>query len=460
MSATLTFLGAAGTVTGAKFLLETAGARVLLDCGLFQGPRELRARNWESAVPGSTGLDAVLLSHAHVDHSGWLPRLAREGFRGPVYCTPGTADLLAIMLPDAARLEEEEAEFRNRAGATRYRPALPLFTEDDARQALALVRRVPFGERRDPARGVSARFLPGGHILGASIVDVGVGDRRLVYSGDLGRYDVPLLRDPARVEVADTLLVESTYGDRRHPADDGSPALVTAVQRAVERGGILLVPAFAVGRTQEILYLLRMLEDAGRIPRVPVYLDSPMATAATVVYALHTEEHDADLAQRASAGERPFAPARFHLSATPADSRRLNALDGPAIIVAGSGMATGGRVLHHLRQRLGDPRTTVLFVGFQAPGTRGRALADGADRVRIFGEDVAVRATVSTTDALSAHADRDGILRWLGGFARPPAATWIVHGEPGAAEALRAAIVKDLGWPGVGVAAAGARVAV
>jgi metallo-beta-lactamase family protein len=458
VSATLAFLGAAGTVTGAKFLVETAGARVLLECGLFQGPRELRARNWQPAVPAPSGLDAVVLSHAHIDHSGWLPRLAREGFHRPVFCTPGTADLLAIMLPDAARLEEEEAEFRNRTAATRYRPALPLFTEADAARALALVRRVPFGEAAAPARGVTARFLPGGHILGASIVELGVGERRLVYSGDLGRYGVPLLRDPAPVALADTLLVESTYGDRRHPDDDGTATLVAAVQRAVARQGVLLVPAFAVGRTQEILYLLRELEDAGRIPRLPVYLDSPMATAATAAYASQPEEPAAAPARRPPAGARPFAPARFHPSATAADSRRLNALDGPAIVIAGSGMATGGRILHHLRHRLGDARTTVLFVGYQAPGTRGRALVDGAERVRIFGEDVPVRAAVLTTDALSAHADRDGILRWLGGFARPPAATWIVHGEPPAAEALRAAIVKELGWGGVGVAADGARV--
>ncbi|HEU5320990.1 MAG TPA: MBL fold metallo-hydrolase, partial [Methylomirabilota bacterium] len=354
MSAALTFLGAAGTVTGAKFLLEAAGARVLVECGLFQGPRELRARNWAAPPVSPAGLDAVLLSHAHIDHSGYLPRLARDGFAGPVFCSPGTADLLRIMLPDAARLEEEEAEFRNRKGATRYRPALPLFTAGDAERALARLRPVPFDERFAPAAGVTAALHASGHILGAASVDVAVAGRRLVYSGDLGRYGVPVMRDPAPVDGADTLLVESTYGNRLHPADDGTPVLVRAVARAAERGGWLLVPAFAVGRTQELLYMLRGLEEEGRIPRLPVYLDSPMAIEATVAYARHPEEHDADAARVAAGGGRPFVPARFHLSRTGEDSRRLNGLAGPAVVIAGSGMATGGRILHHLRHRLPD----------------------------------------------------------------------------------------------------------
>lgn len=447
MTPSLTFLGAAGTVTGAKFLLHTTEARVLLECGMFQGLRALRERNWSPPPVEPASLDAVVLSHAHIDHSGYLPRLARDGFAGPIFCSPGTADLLGVMLPDAGRLQEEEAEYRNRAGATRHRPALPLFTEHDARRTLALLRPVAFEQGFAPALGLAARFLPSGHILGASIVEVTVDGRRLVYSGDLGRYDVPIMRDPPAVAAADTLLVESTYGDRDHPADDGTPVIVAAVQRAVERRGVLLVPAFAIGRTQDLLYRLRELESAGRVPTIPVYLDSPMAIDATAIYARHPEEHDAETAGVTSAGGRPFVPSHFHLCRTPEESRRLNDLDGPAAIIAGSGMATGGRILHHLRRRLPEPSTTVLFIGYQAAGTRGRALREGADRVRIFGADVAVRATILATDALSAHADRGELMRWLGGFGAPPAMTWCVHGEPAAAAALRDAIRTRLGWP-------------
>jgi len=455
----LTFLGAAGTVTGAKFLLEGGGARLLLECGMFQGLRELRDRNWQALPVAPRALDAVLLSHAHIDHSGYLPRLARDGFAGPIYCSPGTADLLRIMLLDAARLQEEEAEYRNRTGATRHAPALPLFDAGDAERALGLVRPVGFGQRFAPARGVEAAFRPAGHILGASIVEVTAAGRQVVYSGDLGRYGVPVMRDPASVESAGTLLVESTYGDRLHPAGDGTEAIEQAVGRAVAQRGLLLIPAFAVGRTQEILYRLRELEDAGRIPGLAIYLDSPMGIEATVVYARHTEEHDAAARRVTSEGGRPFVPARFHLSRSTEDSRRLNDLDGPAIVVAGSGMATGGRILHHLRRRLPDRRTTVLFVGYQAAGTRGRLLRDGADQVRIFGEEVPVRAAILVTDALSAHADRDEILRWLRGFRRPPATTYVVHGEPGAARALRDAVQGALGWR-CRVAEDGQRVAV
>jgi metallo-beta-lactamase family protein len=459
VTAGLTFLGAAGTVTGAKFLLEAAGARVLLECGMFQGPRVLRERNWAAPPVNPGHLDAVVLSHAHIDHSGYLPRLARDGFTGPIFCSPGTADLLRIMLPDAARLQEEEAEYRNRAGATRYRPALPLFTEADAERALSLLRPFQFEQAFAPAPGVVARLHSSGHILGASIVDVETEGRRVVYSGDLGRYGVPIMRDPAPVTAADTLLVESTYGNRDHPADDGTQVLVSAVRRAVEQRGILLVPAFAIGRTQGLLYLLRELEAAGRVPKIPVYLDSPMAIEATAVYARHPEEHDTETARLASGGGRPFVPARFHLSRTRADSKRLNEMDGPALIIGGSGMATGGRILHHLRRRLPDATATVLFVGYQAAGTRGRLLRDGAERVRIFGADVPVRATILATDALSAHAGQGELLRWLGGFDRPPSMTWCVHGEPPAAAALRDAIRARLHWS-CEVAADGAHITI
>ena len=446
MSPTLTFLGAAGTVTGSQHLLEDAGERMLMDCGLFQGLKELRARNWAPPRVDPRSLRAVVLSHAHIDHSGYLPRLARAGFSGPVFCTPGTADLLRVMLLDAARLQEEEADFNNRHRTSSHDPALPLFTTDDAQRVLTQVRAVDFDRTFSPAPGVEARISNSGHILGAGFIHCAIGGRRVVFSGDLGRYDVPIMRDPDPGVEADILLVESTYGDRLHAADDHSDKLASAVGRAAERNGWLLIPAFAVGRSQEILYDLRELERAGRIPELPVYLDSPMAIEATNLYARHSEEHDPELQRLVASGQQPFAPRRLSLCRSVEDSKRLNDAAGPGIIIAGSGMATGGRILHHLRRLLPNENTTLLFVGYQAAGTRGRLLRDGAPAVKMFGELVPVRARILASDAYSAHADRDEILRWLGGFTRAPATTYIVHGEPSAAQGLRDAIASRLGW--------------
>ena len=446
MSATLTFLGAAGgTVTGSKHLLEDGVSRLLLDCGLFQGLKALRERNWAPPPLDPTTLGAVILSHAHIDHSGYLPRLCRDGFGGPIYATSGTLDLLKVMLPDAAHLQEEEAAFANRHRTSKHDPALPLYTTADAERVLTQVKRVDFGEQFTPVPGVEARFAHSGHILGAGLVTCLIGGRRLVFSGDLGRYGVPIMVDPDPVPEADVLLVESTYGDRLHPPDDHADKLAAAVTRAAQEKGWLLIPAFAVGRSQEILYDLRRLEAAGRIPSLPVYLDSPMGIQATAIYAAHTDEHDAELKQTEGAGQRPFAPRLFHLSRTVEESKGLNT-DGPGVIVAGSGMATGGRILHHLKRLLPDPRTTVLFVGYQAAGTRGRLLRDGATTIKMLGETVPVRARIEVSDSYSAHADRGEILRWLAGFKRPPEATYVVHGEPEAATALRDAITSRLGW--------------
>ena len=447
MNPTLTFLGGAGgTVTGSKHLLENGTSRVLLDCGLFQGLKELRQRNWAPPPVDPRTLGAVILSHAHIDHSGYLPRLCRDGFTGPIYCTPGTHDLLKVMLPDAAHLQEEEAEFANRHRTSKHDPALPLYTIADAERALAQVKRVDFDRRFTPTLGVEAQFTPSGHILGAGLVTCEIGGRRLVFSGDLGRYDVPIMVDPEPVAEADVLLVESTYGNRVHPADDPTERLTAAVRRAVDQKGWLLIPAFAVGRSQEILYDLRELEKRGAIPSIPVILDSPMGIRATAIYAAHTEEHDAALTRVVAGGTAPFAPRHFRLAQTVDDSKRLNDTAGPGIIVAGSGMATGGRILHHLKRLLPDPKTTVLFVGYQAAGTRGRRLKDGAGEIRMLGVTVPVSATIMVSDAYSAHADREEILRWLGGFKRPPGITYVVHGEAGAAEALRDAIESRLGW--------------
>ena len=449
-SSSVTFLGAAGTVTGSKHLVVAGGRTVLLDCGLFQGLKELRLRNWAAPAVAPVAVEAVVLSHAHVDHSGALPLYVRLGFRGPIYATPPTQDLLRILLLDAAHLQEEEAAVANRYGYSKHHPALPLFTAEDAEAALAHVVAVPFGTTFPVVPGIEARFRRAGHILGAATVQVDVGGTTLVYSGDLGRRNRPLLRDPEPVTHADVLLVESTYGDRVHaPAPE--EALARVVREAAARGGALLVPAFAVGRTQELLWHLRVLEDAGKIPALPTYVDSPMAIAVTEVYARHTEEHDEALrALVAAEGER--LRRRVQLVRRVEDSKALNDLDGPAIIIAGSGMATGGRILHHLTRRLSDPRTTVLLPGFQAAGTRGRSLQDGARTLRMHGQDIPVRATVTVLDGLYAHADREELLDWLGHFAAPPR-THVVHGEPPAAEALADAIRTRLRWPSVAVAA-------
>jgi metallo-beta-lactamase family protein len=444
--ATLTFLGGAGTVTGSKYLIRTGtGRELLLDCGLFQGLKALRLRNWSPPPFRPADLAAIVLSHAHVDHSGWLPVVAREGFRGPILCTPGTEDLLGVLLLDAAKLQEEEAAAANRYGYSRHRPALPLFATEDAERALGLTAPRAYGTRFDVLPGVTARFRRAGHILGAATVELGVGGTALVFSGDLGRWQRPILRDPELVPEADVLLVESTYGDRVHEHDPEGE-LARIVRDAVARGGALVVPAFAVGRAQELLWTLRELEDAGRIPVVPVFLDSPMAIDVTAIYGRHPEDHDAEMAALLGSGGHPLATREFRLVRTPVESKALNALRGPMIVISASGMATGGRILHHLKQRLPDPATTVLLAGFQAADTRGRKLEDGARALRIHGTTVPVHATVETLDGLSAHADRDDLLRWLAGFRRPPRRVWVVHGEPAASASLAEAIRARFGW--------------
>jgi metallo-beta-lactamase family protein len=456
---TLLFAGGAGTVTGSKYLVTAGGRRVLLDCGLFQGLKPLRLRNWQAPPFDPAAIEAVLLSHAHLDHSGYLPLLVRNGFRGPIHCTAGTADLLPVLLLDAAHLQEEEAQRANRYAYSKHHPALPLFTARDAEAALRLIVPHPYGHRFKVTDTLSALFRRAGHILGAATVDVEIGTRplRLVFSGDLGRWNRPLLRDPELVPAADVLLVESTYGDRTH-APDAVARLAAVVNEAVARGGALIVPAFAVGRAQELVWTLRVLEEGGAIPSLPVFLDSPMAIDVSDIYCRHPEDHDLDTQQRRRAPGSPLACAQYTLVRTAAASKALNERHGPLIIIAGSGMATGGRVLHHLMHRLPDPHTTVLLPGFQAAGTRGRSLQDGARALRMFGQDVPVRARVVTLDGFSAHADRDEILRWARGFTRPPARVYVVHGEPAASQALAESLRHSLGWNAV-VAADGQGVA-
>ena len=448
--ATLHFLGAAGAVTGSKFLLSTPWAKVLIDCGLFQGPKDLKALNWQPFPVPPNQLDAVILTHAHLDHSGFLPKLIKDGYPRKVFCTSGTADLLSILLPDAGFLQEEEAQHANRKGWSRHRPALALFTMLDAQRALQRLRSVPYGKPREVAEGITVTFHPAGHIIGSSILEIVVeepdGKSVFVFSGDLGRLGTPLLKDPARLARADYLIVESTYGDRRHPDTPPAEALARVVNDAVRRGGMLLMPSFAVGRTQEVLYVLRELEDQGKIPVLDVFLDSPMAIDATTIALEHGEEFDAEALALLRQGVKLLAPRKLHLVRDSDQSRALNQLKGPGIILSASGMCTGGRIKHHLHQRLSNERTTVCFVGFQAAGTRGRAILDGAEEVWLYGSKVPVRAAVERIEGFSAHADQEHLMTWMRGFEAPPRRTFVVHGEPEASGALAGRIQDELGW--------------
>lgn len=451
MKAFLTFLGAAGTVTGSKHLLEVDGARVLVDCGLFQGLKALRERNWQPFPVEPASIDAVALTHAHLDHCGYLPRLVAAGFNGRIFCTSGTADLCRIVLPDAARLQEEDAENANRGGFSKHAPALPLFTSDDAARALTMLQPVGYERRMPLAPGLELEFLNAGHLLGSAYASVRADGLHVLFGGDLGRYGRPVLPDPSQVQEADVLLVESTYGDRSHPADDDGESLAAIVRDTASRGGRLIVPAFAIGRVEEVLYWIKRLEDEARIPALPVWVDSPMATEALRRYSGRLEELDPEMTPAGPLPRRyrevaAFATDRLQIVASPQQSRELVASRGSAIVISSSGMATGGRVLHHLAATLPRPENTVLFVGFQSAGTRGRLLLDGARTVRIHGRDVPVAARIARLDSMSAHADADEIMRWLRGFRRPPSATYIVHGEPAGSEALQRRISGELGW--------------
>ncbi|MBL9100941.1 MAG: MBL fold metallo-hydrolase [Myxococcales bacterium] len=448
MTASLTFLGGAGTVTGSKHLVEAGGRRVLLDCGLFQGLKSLRLRNWEPPVFDPVTLDAVVLSHAHLDHSGYVPLLVKHGFRGPIYCTPATAALLEIVLTDAAHLQEEDAARANRYHYSKHESALPLYTVDDVRRALDLVQTHTYHQPLAVAPGMRCMFRRAGHILGAATVEVVLDQpspQTLVFSGDLGRWNRPILRDPELVDEADILLVESTYGDRVHETNV-EESLARVLTETAHRGGAVIVPAFAIGRTQDLIWLIRKLEDEGKLPLLSVYLDSPMAIDVTGLYCRFPEEHNLDMRQLMDTRRCPLCCREYNLVRTVQGSKELAGRTGPMVIIAGSGMATGGRVLHHLKQRLPDHRTTVLLAGYQAAGTRGRSLQDGAATLRIHGQDIPVRARVETIHGLSAHADRQELLRWLRGFKRAPRQTYVVHGEPPAAEALAATIRAELGW--------------
>jgi metallo-beta-lactamase family protein len=469
--ASITFLGAAQTVTGSKYLLDTGTSKVFVDSGLFQGLKELRLRNWQNLPIAASEIAAIIVTHAHLDHCGYLPRLVAQGFRGRVFCTAGTLDLCRIVLPDAGRIQEEDAANANRHGFSKHAPALPLYTEADAFRAVSQLQPVGYDRPMPVTPDIEVEFINAGHLLGSSYARVRTGGRTILFGGDLGRFSRPVLPDPSTISEADYLLVESTYGDRVHQQDDNGTQLADVVNSTAQRGGRIIIPSFAIGRVEELIYWLKRLEEEKRIPVLPVFVDSPMAVDALARYTERLRELDPEMQPEARDEKAPHGPAdhndpreerqrharherqlcafcteRFRTISTAAESKQLTQSKMPAIVISASGMATGGRVLHHLKAALPDSRNTVLFVGYQAAGTRGRQLVDGDRTVKIHGEMIPVQARIALVESMSAHADSNEILRWLGGFTKPPRLTFIVHGEPAAMEALSGAIHAKLGW--------------
>jgi metallo-beta-lactamase family protein len=454
---TLTFLGAARTVTGSKHLLEAYGRRVLVDGGLFQGLKELRERNWQPLPVRADSIEAIVLTHAHLDHCGYLPRLVGQGFKGRIFCTPATAELTRVVLADAAKLQEEDAERANRKGYTRHRPALPLFTIQEAERAMTMLQPVGYERAIPVLPGVTVEFLGAGHLLGSAYARVRIEStgKTILFGGDLGRFSRPVLQDPSAPGEADVVLVESTYGDRVHEPDDEGRALASIIRETAARRGKLIIPAFALGRVEELLYWINFVEERRQIPVLPVYVDSPMAATVLDFYRKRLHELDPEMTREVPVnGTRAahelrlcaFCTRKLEVVTSIQKSRAVQESSEPSIVISSSGMATGGRVLHHLARALPDPRNTVLFAGYQAAGTRGRALRDGAKYTRIHGQEIPVAARIEALDSMSAHADSNEILQWLRGFPRPPALTCLVHGEPLPMDLLKARIERELHW--------------
>jgi metallo-beta-lactamase family protein len=472
------FLGAAGVVTGSKHLIhvDTGDGRplqVLVDCGLFQGQKEWRERNWQDLPVAAKTIDAVILTHAHLDHSGWIPRLVKQGFHGPIYATPPTIDLCSILLPDSGHLQEEDAAFYNKMKASKHHPALPLYTMEEAQQCMTLFHPVNFGETKQIGKQFVFRFVRAAHILGSSMVEITLNSNgrleKLLFTGDIGRVrntapaspKAGLVGDsgsdhsapgkvvhsgPTEGESCDYLVMESTYGNREHPHTDPRPELATLIRNTIHRGGSVVVPSFAVERTQKFLFLLKELMETGQIPRVPVHTDSPMAIKAVQIFLKHSEEFTPETKAMIAKYGSPLEWSNFHFDVTQDDSKKINESKSPMIIVSASGMVTGGRVLHHLMLRLPGPKNLVLFIGFQAPGTRGFTIKNGADSVKIFGQQVPIHAQIASLEQFSDHADTPELLEWLHTFTRAPKETFLVHGEPAAASQLRNAMTEALGW--------------
>lgn len=453
MDVRVKFLGGAGTVTGSKYLLYLDDRLILVDCGLFQGLKSLRLLNWDEFPVEPSEISAVVLTHAHLDHSGYLPRLFRQGFKGTVYCTPGTADLLSLLLRDSAKLQEEEAEYARSKGYSSHSNPQPLYNSEDVEKVFPNVRPIRYRQELAIDERVTLKFYNAGHILGAAIAELTIHapeqKKQLVFSGDLGRNNDAILYPPEKIKEADILFVESTYGDRESIDNDVYSEIADAVNRGLDRGGCLMIPAFAVGRSQTILYYLNELMRTGEIPIVPVYMDSPMAISATQIYMDNSQDHKIPTENILGDGGFLTLHNKLSIVRSHADSKALNTLNGPAIILSASGMMTGGRILHHLYHRLPRTEDSLLIVGFQPVGTRGRSILDGEENVRIFGENVSVKCRVEQIDGLSAHADRTELLQWLEGFESSPKQTFVVHGEPEASEALRLTIEHNMHWNAV-----------
>ena len=444
----ISFLGATQTVTGSRFLVEDDGIRVLVDCGLFQGPRIWKERNWDEQPVDPKTVDCVILTHAHIDHAGFLPRYYKLGFRGPIYSTPATAELSELMLPDSGHLQEEDAAFANKNRHTRHDPALPLYTEGDAHQVLRQFQSVEFYTPFQLSKNLSFQFLRAGHILGSGMVEMKSKDPsiQLLFSGDLGRPVQYITKKPDEVESADYLILESTYGNRKHQSVDVREAIAEVIRKTAARGGVLLVPAFSIGRTQELLFILRTLEEAREVPKLPVWIDSPMAIHAMPIYHRHDIDFSAELEKIAVHDPTPFVCHHIHTAQSVQQSKELNRINHPAIIISASGMATGGRVLHHLKQRIGDHRNTILFIGFQAQGTKGRLLVEGIEEIKLHGQHYRVRAEIKYMDGLSAHADYEEMLDWLAYFKKPPKKVFLVHGEEEASHSMASKIRERFQW--------------
>ena len=457
------FLGAAGTVTGSKHLVNSTtdltgrnGIQALIDCGMFQGPKEWREKNWQNTPIAARDIESVVLTHAHLDHCGWIPKLVQEGFKGQVYATPATVDLCGLILTDAGHIQEEDAEFHNKRKSSKHEPALPLYTLEDAEKALERFTAVDFGKTITLSPELSFRFVRSAHILGAAMTEVTLNangsTRTLLFTGDIGRVHTQqspgkvVYSGPTEGESPDVLVMESTYGNRIHPTEDPRPEMARLITMTVKRGGSVVVPAFAVERTQKFLFLIKEMMEQGQIPRVPVYADSPMAINSVKIFLKHTEEFTDQTKELIRKYGNPLEWEGFHFATTAEESKKINASHYPCIIVSSNGMCMGGRIQHHLIQRLPDPRNLILFIGFQAVGTRGRQIKDGEASVKIFGEIVPVRAQKAALEQFSDHADTAELLEWLRTFKKQPSVTHLVHGEPDASSALQQSIQKELGW--------------
>ncbi len=453
MLAKISFLGATGTVTGSKYLLETCGKKLLIDCGLFQGLKKNRLRNWEPFPVPPAEIDAVILTHAHIDHCGYLPRLCKEGFKGPIYCTPATQEFCELLLRDSAHLQEEDARWANKKGFSKHKPALPLYTGQDAENCLKQFVSQKYGKSLDLTDDLRVKFRDAGHILGSAFAEFKITQgetvRKVLFSGDIGGPNRPILNDPAQVREVDYLIVESTYGNRLHGDNQSNreAELAKVINESVERNGVMVIPAFAVGRTQELLFHIRELENNGAIPKLPVYIDSPMAINATKITQEMQSGYDLTARMLILDGQDILKTANLNIAKSVEESKALHNVKGPAIIISASGMLAGGRILHHLKHRLSKPENTLLFVGYQAEGTRGRALQGGKTEIKIHGQMIPVKAHIETISGFSAHADYREILAWLMGFNRAPLQTFIVHGEPEASQAMGEKIQKQLDWP-------------